>query len=157
MRYRYAWEPMYAATMGRRTGTGPNPDSNLRASDAERNEVADRLSRHFAEGRLDAAEFKERLDRAMGATTRGDLEGLFDDLPRLGPETAVVPAQGNRRRRLIPVMVMVGLLAVVSGITIPYVHFSWILIAAVALLVWQRAGRPHRRHHSDGHDHHDHH
>ena len=55
-------------------------------SDAERNDVADRLAHHFADGRLDETEFKGRLDAAMSATTRGDLHGLFDDLPRLPSE-----------------------------------------------------------------------
>ncbi len=58
-----------------------NPD--LRASDAERTEVADRLSRHYQDGRLDQAEFNERLDRAMNAKTRADFSGLFADLPDL--------------------------------------------------------------------------
>ena len=71
-----------------RTGRGTfgNPDADLRASDAERNEVAEKLSHHYADGRLDQTEFKSRLDRAMGATTRGDLGGLFDDLPPLAQE-----------------------------------------------------------------------
>ena len=62
---------------------GPSTDATLRVSDAERNDVADKLSRHFADGRLDQAEFKERLDAAMSAKTQGDLAGLFDDLPPL--------------------------------------------------------------------------
>src|ERR1019366_5650574 len=57
--------------------------ANLRVSDVERNEVADKLSRHFSDGRLDQVEFKERLDATMSAKTQGDLPGLFDDLPRL--------------------------------------------------------------------------
>ena len=63
---------------------GPSTNSTLRVSDAERNEVADRLSRHFADGRLDQAEFKERLDAAMSAKTQGDLAGLFT-ICRLSP------------------------------------------------------------------------
>ena len=48
-------------------------------------------------GRLDQAEFKARLDRAMGAVTRGDLDGLFDDLPRLADD----PEPPRPRRRLL--------------------------------------------------------
>jgi hypothetical protein len=62
------------------------PDAAMRVSDAERSQVADRLSRHYAEGRLDDAEFEARLDRAMRATTRADLLGLFADLPERGPD-----------------------------------------------------------------------
>ena len=56
----------------------------MRVSDAERHEIADLLSKYFAEGRLDDVEFNDRLDKAMHAKTRGDLAGLLDDL-RPGP------------------------------------------------------------------------
>jgi hypothetical protein len=138
---RYRWDPVSAATAGRRMS--PPPDTNLRASDAERNEVADKLSRHFADGRLDSAEFKERLDHAMGATTRGDLKGLFDDLPRLQDEPAPPP---SRRRRLIPFLILVALVAVAAGASLPYVHFPWLIVVLVGLFVWHRSGG-HRRHH----------
>jgi hypothetical protein len=60
-------------------------DQHVRVSDAERTEVADRLAAHFGEGRLNQAEFDERVAQAMNAKTRGDLNGLFDDLPEPGP------------------------------------------------------------------------
>jgi hypothetical protein len=56
-------------------------DQHIRVSDAERNEVAEILGQHYADGRLDQAEFDERVTRTMSAKTRGDLAGLFDDLP----------------------------------------------------------------------------
>jgi hypothetical protein len=56
-------------------------DPQLRVSDAERADVADRLSKHYSDGRLDQAEFNERLDQAMKAKTQSDLNGLFADLP----------------------------------------------------------------------------
>ena len=70
---------------------GSPSTSTLRVSDAERNAVADKLSRHYADGRLDEAEFKERLDAAMSAKTQGDLAGLFDDLPPLATEPPPPP------------------------------------------------------------------
>src|SRR5262245_66584502 len=54
---------------------------NMRVSHAERTEVTDGLSKHYADGRLDVEEINERLDRAMKAKTRSDLDGVFDDLP----------------------------------------------------------------------------
>ena len=63
---------------------GPYSDQHLRVSDAERQAVTDRLAEHFGDGRLDQAEFDERVDRAMNAKTRADLAGLFDDLPETG-------------------------------------------------------------------------
>jgi uncharacterized protein DUF1707 len=59
----------------------PGYYDNMRVSDAERAEVADLLGRHYSDGRLDKQEFDERVARAMSAKTRGDLDGLFDDLP----------------------------------------------------------------------------
>jgi DNA-binding transcriptional regulator YhcF (GntR family) len=72
-------------------GAGASPatgsmdsDQHLRVSDAERQAVTGRLAEHFAAGRLDQAEFDDRAGRAMSAKTRGDLSGLFADLPEAG-------------------------------------------------------------------------
>jgi hypothetical protein len=144
----YRWDPTHPAA-GWRTATPV--DTDLRASDAERNEVADRLSRHFAEGRLDQAEFKERLDRAMGATTRGDLRGLFDDLPRLHSET---PPPPSRRRRLVPFALIIAFVVLAAGTSISFVHgtyvdgprLTWLVLVAAGLFFWARSGRRHHRH-----------
>src|ERR1700748_790975 len=63
-------------------------DQHIRVSDAERNAVAELLGQHYADGRLDQAEFDDRIARTMAAKTRGDLAGLFDDLPETGPSGA---------------------------------------------------------------------
>lgn len=57
------------------------PGAGLRASDADRDRVADILREALAEGRLDAAEHSERLDRLYAAKTMGELEPLVRDLP----------------------------------------------------------------------------
>ncbi|MBN0045824.1 DUF1707 domain-containing protein [Streptomyces actuosus] len=54
---------------------------DLRASDADRERVADVLRDALAEGRLDMAEFEERLDAAYRARTYRDLTPLTRDLP----------------------------------------------------------------------------
>jgi len=46
-------------------------DQHIRVSDAERTEVADHLAAHFSEGRLNQAEFDERVAQAMNAKTPG--------------------------------------------------------------------------------------
>jgi hypothetical protein len=71
------------------------PDQGMRVSDADRAEVADRLARHYGDGRLDQAEFEERLDRAMRAKTRADLVVLLADLPE---GEAPPPDDGSRPR-----------------------------------------------------------
>jgi hypothetical protein len=71
------------------------PGADMRVGDAERAEIADRLAKHFSDGRLDEAEFGERLDRAMRAKTMADLSGLLSDLPgEPGP-----PQPGGRRHQ----------------------------------------------------------
>jgi Flp pilus assembly protein TadB len=126
------------------TGTFTSASTaNLRVSDAERNEVADKLSRHFSDGRLDQTEFKERLDAAMSAKTQGDLVGLFDDLPPLASEP---PPPPSRRRRLVPFLLMLAFIALVAGSTLSLWHalqIPWLLVALVAFFLWHRAR--HRR------------
>ena len=69
---------------------------HLRVSDAEREAVTDRLAEHFAAGRLDQAEFDDRVERAMSAKTRADLSGLFDGLPGTGaPAVPELPWDGG--------------------------------------------------------------
>lgn len=63
---------------------------DLRASDADRERVADILREALAEGRLDMEEFGERLDATYAARTYGELAPITRDLP--GPGTAVAPA-----------------------------------------------------------------
>jgi hypothetical protein len=53
----------------------------MRVSDTDRSEIADRLAKHYGDGRLDKAEFEQRLDQALQAKTRADLIGLLADLP----------------------------------------------------------------------------
>ncbi|GAA4909394.1 DUF1707 SHOCT-like domain-containing protein [Streptomonospora salina] len=57
------------------------PRDELRASDADRDAVARRLSDALSDGRLDLAEHQSRLDSAMGARTLGELAPLTTDIP----------------------------------------------------------------------------
>jgi hypothetical protein len=57
----------------------------LRASDAERDDVVGRLNRAVGEGRLTMDEFSGRLDLAYAARTRGELDPLLRDLPDSAP------------------------------------------------------------------------
>jgi hypothetical protein len=53
----------------------------LRASDADRDAVSERLRTAAVEGRLDPDELDQRLHIALRARTYGELEQLVDDLP----------------------------------------------------------------------------
>jgi hypothetical protein len=70
------------------------PDApEIRASDAEREQVATQLRRHAEEGRLDVDELGERLQQAYAARTRAELERLTADLPAAPAPRAQPPAQ----------------------------------------------------------------
>jgi uncharacterized membrane protein len=77
------------------------PGADMRVSDAERAAIADRLAEHFSNGRLDEAEFSDRLDQAMRAKTMADLTGLLADLPDDG-QAGPAPT-GRQRRKLAQV------------------------------------------------------
>ncbi|MEU3721839.1 DUF1707 domain-containing protein [Streptomyces sp. NPDC031705] len=64
----------------------------LRASDADREAVVDRLRDAVAEGRLDMEEFEERLEAVYASRTYAELEPLTRDLPAPPPSAAPVPS-----------------------------------------------------------------
>ena len=125
--------------------SGPYSDQHVRVSDAERQAVTDRLAEHFGDGRLDQAEFDERVGRAMNAKTRADLAGLFDDLPETG--APATPEQPRYRRRH-PILA-IGLL-VVLALTVGHAIFwaavplLWLgLLVAAGFWVTRAVGRTH--------------
>ncbi|MET9729808.1 DUF1707 domain-containing protein [Streptomyces sp. NPDC006458] len=61
--------------------TAPTPAAELRASDADRDRIADILREALAEGRLTADEHAERVEGALTARTVGELEVFIRDLP----------------------------------------------------------------------------
>jgi DUF1707 SHOCT-like domain len=131
---------------------GPAGHPNQRVSDAERADVADRLSKHYGEGRLDQAEFNDRMERAMNAKTQGDFAGLFDDLPDLaGQEAPAQPPasyQHPRRPGLMPRILMLVLLvvaAVIIGHVLTHWFFPWLLVGIVAFLLLRHHERSHHR------------
>jgi Domain of unknown function (DUF1707)/Cell wall-active antibiotics response 4TMS YvqF len=70
----------------------PNILPAVRASDSDRNAVAERLRDAFADGRLDEEEFDVRMQRALTARTRQDLDILLQDLGRTAASGAPIPA-----------------------------------------------------------------
>jgi hypothetical protein len=137
------WEPPWTggADSGSASRAGSrrplrDTDARLRISHTERNEIADTLSKHYAEGRLDSTEFDERVGRVMNAKTRGDVAGVLDDLPGLGPPAP--PRREPRRRRPGQwVLALLLVLFVASFLAVP-THVPWLLVGIVGLLVWHR-------------------
>lgn len=64
------------------------PHGTMRASDADRDRVAEALREAYAEGRLDVEEHNERIDLAYRAKTLGELSPLLSDLPQRHMTTA---------------------------------------------------------------------
>lgn len=54
---------------------------NLRVSDSEREHVGQLLQRAVGQGMLSLGEFTERMDTALAAKTRGELNSVLVDLP----------------------------------------------------------------------------
>jgi len=71
--------------MGGSTADEPATPESLRASDAERDHAVSELRNEFAEGRLSHETFMYRMQSALDARHRGQLVGLFTDLPRRRP------------------------------------------------------------------------
>ncbi|WP_371127088.1 DUF1707 domain-containing protein [Streptomyces sp. 2112.3] len=59
-------------------------EADIRASDADRDRVAEILREALAEGRLDPQEHAERIDTVYRAKTMGELEPVIRDLPAAG-------------------------------------------------------------------------
>jgi Domain of unknown function (DUF1707) len=131
--------PWARGSASRRAAANPG----LRVSDAERAAVADRLSRHYADGRLDEAEFNQRLEQAMSAKTQSDLSGLLDDLPGSPPEDTASPRRRRPYHRVL-FLILVVVIAAVAAHDLLRSAVLWVLIAVLALC-WLRYGPPSRR------------
>jgi hypothetical protein len=68
---------------------------SMRVGDSERESVAAELREHYAQGRLTLEDFQQRLDAALAAKTRGDLDRLISDLPHVSPAGAPLPVSGS--------------------------------------------------------------
>lgn len=101
----------------------------MRASDADRAATADRLRQHYTEGRLDAQEYDERIDRCYAAKTVDQLDELFVDLPRMAPRQPAPEAEHHHRGypppwRIAAIVAVVAALIVVCALT--GAHLFWL-------------------------------
>jgi hypothetical protein len=111
-------------------------DPNLRASDADREATADRLRRHHTDGRIDAEEFQERLDRCYAAKTVGELAQLTRDLPgdpaRRGSGTGFGLLGSLRMIPIVPIILAIVAIHLIFGM----VSGLWILIPLFFVARW---------------------
>ncbi|MYW66061.1 DUF1707 domain-containing protein [Streptomyces sp. SID8379] len=91
-----------ASLPDRPDASNPSDDGlDLRASDADREQVAERLRDAMAEGRLDMDEFTERLEETYKARTYRELAPITRDLPGAGAP-APAPAPVNLVKGPLP-------------------------------------------------------
>jgi Domain of unknown function (DUF1707) len=114
---------------------------SLRASDADREQIAERLRKAAAEGRLLTEELEHRLSGAFSARTYGELDELTADLPqdlvrRRRPSPALpIAAVAIGMLLLMPLVVAVVVAAVVLLASMVAI---WVLVAVVALWIFGR-------------------
>jgi len=117
-------------------------DPNIRASDADRERIAERLRKSHAEGRLDLAEFQQRLDRCYEAKTLNELSDLVKDLPRHEAHDERPSLGGLRPWRLTPVVPLLIALIVVLAATGHHLFWLWI---PLVFLFWRMSWSRRRR------------
>ncbi len=122
--------------------------ATLKASDADRDQIAERLRKATAEGRLLAEELEERLEATFSARTYGELDAVVADLPG-------VTARRRERSRppaltLDPVHVLalfiiapvVVALIIAAAVVVATVFSAWGLLLIVGWFMFGR-GRLH--------------
>jgi hypothetical protein len=119
--------------------------ATLRASDADRDRVIERLRQAAAEGRLLTEELEKRLEAALSARTYGQLDALLADLPgrrlQVPQETHrlawVPPALGLAIA--IPTVLAVLAVVVLALAGVLAMWWLWLLVG------WWFFGHPRRR------------
>jgi hypothetical protein len=120
-------------------------DHNLRAADADRERVAERLRKSHAEGRLDMDEFQQRLDRCYQAKTFGELGELVRDLPRQEQrDERSLEWLRHWRWRLAPLAPILIVLILLSASTGHGHHVFWLWIPLL-FLFWRMSWWRRRR------------
>jgi hypothetical protein len=124
----------------------------MRAADADRQAVADKLRVALDEGRLDLHEYDERLQQAYAAKTYGDLEALLTDLP----VPAVLPPERQRVAdhvtrgwlvqlwsgylSVVSITVGVWLVSAIASAELVYFWPVWVAGPWGLILIWQTVG-----------------
>ena len=121
-------------------GTELEGAGGYRVGDADRNRVADLLKEAHAAGYLTLEEVDERLDTALAARTRGELDRLVADLspewrasqghgrPPAGPPPRRRPAAPPELAWLLPLVVILAALVVFAVLTRGVWFFPWPLL-----------------------------
>jgi hypothetical protein len=114
--------------------------ATLRASDADRDQIVERLRRACAEGRLAVHELEHRVAAALKARTYGELDATVADLP--GQRTGARAPASRRALRTVqehPALLVIAIpVALVVIATVVAITVLWMLFALVVVLLSQR-------------------
>jgi hypothetical protein len=134
----------------------------MRAADADRQTVADKLKIALDEGRLDLHEYDERLQQAYAAKTYGDLDRLLTDLPVVAPQAAATPAVSHDHATAewlrhvwgswvsaVMITTVIWAITSLSSGELLYYWPAWVAGPWGAILLWSTigglaSGQPHR-------------
>ncbi|WCN80865.1 DUF1707 SHOCT-like domain-containing protein [Micromonospora sp. LH3U1] len=111
----------------------------MRAADADRAAVADRLRVALNEGRLDLHEYDERLQRAYAARTYAELEALLTDLPPVTPSQSSVLAPASGTATTVSPLGGQPDQAPAGGVTARWlgeVWFPYLRVIAIVVTIW---------------------
>lgn len=114
-----------------------HPLTQLRLGDAERERAAVALAHHFSAGRLELAEYDERVSAVYRAKTQAELTPLFVDLP-----VAARPDRPRTHNRALPrgVLLLLVLLVLAVAFTAAAGFPPWFLFP-----IWFWSRRLHSR------------
>ncbi len=105
--------------------------SALRASDRDREHVADRLRDAATEGRLTPGELEDRLEVALSARTYGQLHGATSDLPAVRQDAIPLWARAS--------LAVAGAVGVVAAAAMAAMLFALVACLSAAWMVISRA------------------
>src|SRR5215469_1075753 len=132
------------------TAHGRRRPPQMKASDADRDEVVTALSEHFQAGRLTTEELEDRMGNALSARTLGELDALTVDLPPCRPAKPAQQLNPQRRGHpelaviaavLAVLAVAVAVVALVAGIRTGHHSLGIWGAIPIALIVIRRLGR----------------
>jgi hypothetical protein len=123
-----------AAVPGPRRSSPAVPPEHLRAGDADRELVLERLRAAQAEGRLDLDEFDERVTATLAARTYGELATLTADLPG-GP-----PAPRPLGAPAAPQAPATAARSAGRGADLRGAAAGWAAVSVTCLVIWAVVG-----------------
>lgn len=112
-------------------------ESQLRASNADRETAARRLRVALADGALEIDEFDERLRAAYEAKTHAELARLTGDLPAPAPDTVDVPDFGRVTAEPgMPARLRLPGTPVAASTWVRVLWACWLGVVTINLVIW---------------------